>query len=104
MAPILFRGPVQDLVFNMLDFITNPWDPQRISAVILFPNEYGCVIVRGPSTQGGMDGLYELAVIRRSTGEILSDDDVIGFLDESTVTLYMRQVYHLPPLSDAPLP
>ena len=62
----------------------------------IFPNGYGASVVRGVTTYGGMNGLYELAVIEyEDNGEIhiIYDtpitDDVLGYLtwDEVEDTL-----------------
>jgi hypothetical protein len=72
-------------------------------ACLMFPNEYGISVVRGPSTYGGKKGLYEAAVIIFPKGADESEicwnspiGDVHGYLHPYQVTLLMKQIQKLP--------
>ena len=39
-------------------------DEEKMQLVYRFPNGYGASVVQGPTTDGGLEGLWELAVIR----------------------------------------
>lgn len=75
-----------------------------VQARYWFANGYGISVIRGPSSYGGSQGLYELAVIERARcGDgwtICYDtpitDDVLGWLTPEMVTEYGRLVEALP--------
>ena len=68
-------------------------------ARILFDNGYGASIIRTPTSYGGRDGLYEIAVLFEN--KIVYDtpltDDVLGFLTEDEVSHYLQEISKLTP-------
>jgi hypothetical protein len=86
--------------FYDLKFESNDGDE---IAYELFPNHYGISVVRGPYSEGGRMGLYEIAVIKMTPdmerSEICYDtpvtNDVIGHLKPEYVTEYMIQIQKL---------
>ena len=86
--------------FSDLKFESNDGDE---IAYELFPNHYGISVVRGPYSEGGRMGLYEIAVIKMTPdmkrSEICYDTpvtkDVIGHLKPEYVTEYMIQIQKL---------
>jgi hypothetical protein len=70
-------------------------------AKVFFPNGYGVSIVQGTNTYGGEKGLYEIAVLQgnpESNGLCYTTpitNDVIGWLTESDVENYIKQVSEL---------
>ena len=71
-----------------------------------FENGYGASIVQHMHSYGGENGLWELAVIQWDRGEKHWDfvydtpvtDDVIGYLQWSTVTEILQDIKDLPPI------
>lgn len=67
-------------------------------AMLTFDNGYGVSVVRGQYTYGGVEGLYEVAVLD-NTGNLTYDtpitDDVLGYLTEEDVTKIMVKVQEL---------
>ena len=65
---------------------------------IIFDNGYGATVVQGPHSYGGIDGLYELAVIGKDD-EICYDTpvtgDVEGYLSETQVTDLLIKIQQL---------
>ena len=86
--------------FNDLQFKEHPRGAVYggIISRIIFDNEYGVSIVRGPYSYGGADGLYELAVIGKD-GQVTYDtpitEDTIGYLTQEDVTKLMEQIQKL---------
>ena len=83
--------------FNDLEF---KYDKQRdlSAARVIFDNGYGASVVKGEHTYGGREGLYELAVLGKDgklTYETPITDDVEGYLDETDVTILMKQIQNL---------
>ena len=66
---------------------------------MMFENGYGVSVVQTPTTYGGADGLYELAVIGKD-GQVTYDTpitgDTIGYLTQEDVTKLMEQIQSLP--------
>ena len=66
---------------------------------MIFENGYGVSVVQTPTTYGGADGLYELAVIGKD-GQVTYDTpitgDTIGYLTQEDVTKLMEQIQSLP--------
>ena len=87
--------------FNDLQFKEHPRGAVYggIISRIIFDNEYGASIVQGPYSYGGVDGLYELAVIGKD-GQVTYDTpitgDTIGYLTQEDVTKLMEQIQSLP--------
>ena len=84
-------------MFNDLEF---KYDKQRdlSAARVIFDNGYGASVVKGEHTYGGREGLYELAVLGKDgklTYETPITDDVEGYLDETDVTILMKQIQNL---------
>lgn len=81
--------------FHQLQFRTR-YDG-GITATFRFPNGYGCSVIRGPSTYGNADGLYEMAVLDKNgicyTSGIT--EDVLGYLTINNVSFYMNQISQL---------
>ena len=81
--------------FNDLEFNTHPGG-FGVYARVFFPNGYGASIVKSEYSYGGKDGLYELAVIEETTGEITYDtpitDDVVGYLTEDNITKLLAEI------------
>ena len=63
--------------------------------VIAFPNRFKASAISGPYTNGGKDGLWEIAVLD-SSGDITYDTpvtgDVLGFLSMSEVDGILSQI------------
>lgn len=63
-----------------------------------FPNGYGASVISHKYSYGGSDGLWEIAVLRDD--EITYDtpltSDVLGYLTESDVLLYLDEIKGLP--------
>jgi len=88
--------------FHHLDFSS------RIGGVyarFIFPNGYGCSVIRGQYTYGGAQGLYEMAVLGQD-GKITYDtdltEDVLGYLTEEDVADYMNKISRLGSTSSTP--
>lgn len=66
--------------------------------IFKFSNGFGASVICGPSTYGGAEGLYEIAVLD-ATGEISYltgiTDDVIGWLTSSDVKDVLESVQAL---------
>lgn len=73
-----------------------------VRAVVYFANGYGASVVRGPLTYGGLEGLYELAVITREDESLVYTtpitDDVLGRLSPEDVTRTLGEISALPKL------
>lgn len=66
-----------------------------------FPNGYGCSVIRGSTTYGGKDGLYEMAVLDPNgdlTYKTEITDDVLGYLESDDVTEVMNRISRLRPV------
>ena len=65
---------------------------------MIFENGYGVSVVQTPTTYGGADGLYELAVVGKD-GQVTYDTpitgDTIGYLTQEDVTKLMEQIQKL---------
>jgi hypothetical protein len=76
-----------------------------------FQNGYGASAVRSMFSYGGLDGKWELAVVRFE-GEGLArfhivydtpvTDDVLGYLSEAEVDEALKQIEMLPPITCLP--
>jgi hypothetical protein len=96
-----------DLVFQKDDEEQEvlQWMDPAEHAHHIFDNHYGISVIRGPYTQGGKEGLYELAVLYMAPGNEYSElvydtpvtNDVVGYLTPDDVTRLMAQVEALPP-------
>ena len=71
-------------------------------AVFKFPNGYGASLIQGPSSYGGEDGLFEIAVLEFNTGNgwelcyhTSVADDVLGHLTENEVMEILNKIYKL---------
>jgi hypothetical protein len=70
-------------------------------ARLFFPNGFGVSVVTGPSAYSSGTAKYELAVLDGTeedgylTYTTPITDDVLGYLTEEDVTIYMRQVQEL---------
>ena len=65
---------------------------------MMFENGYGVSVVQTPTTYGGADGFYELAVIGKDgqiTYESPITSDVEGYLNEDDVTKLLEQIQKL---------
>ena len=86
--------------FNDLQFKEHPKGAVygRIISRIIFDNGYGATVVQGPHSYGGIDGLYELAVLGKNN-EISYDTpitgDVEGYLSEVQVTDLLIKIQQL---------
>ena len=90
--------------FKDLKFFFEDEDSDDIYAYEFFPNNYGVSVIRNRYSQGGEQGLYEVAVIYMAPGDIMSrihyanpvaNGDVIGHLTEDEVTDIMKRVSEL---------
>lgn len=87
--------------FSDLQFYAQTKGPYGYQALAFFPNGYGVSVVRSPMSYGGPEGLYELAVLKGDkdawilTYETEVTDDVLGYLTESDVEMYMNAVKSL---------
>lgn len=83
--------------FKDLEFKTHPMGNGIISR-IFFDNGYGASVVKTPTTYGGDNGLYELAVLG-TDGQITYTtpitNDVIGYLRPEDVTDVMEKIQQL---------
>jgi len=86
--------------FNDLQFKEHPRGAVYggIISRIIFDNGYGATVVQGPHSYGGIDGLYELAVIGKDD-EICYDtpitNDVLGYLSDKDVTEVLIKIQQL---------
>jgi hypothetical protein len=65
---------------------------------MMFKNGYGVSVVQTPTTYGGADGFYELAVIGKDgqiTYESPITSDVEGYLTPEDVTKLLEQIQSL---------
>ena len=72
---------------------------QGHQARVSFPNGYRASVIRGRLSYGGLQGLYELAVLD-DTGVCYSTpitDDVCGYLTPDEVTDLLQRIEALPP-------
>lgn len=76
------------------------WDYER--AHIDFSNGFGVSVIRGMYSYGGLQGLWEVAVIKNGCIDYDTPvaDDVIGWCTEEDVTRIMKQVQELSPQED----
>jgi len=84
--------------FSHLQF--SPRFGDGIQARFTFPNGFACSVVRGFTTYGGRDGLYELAVLDPDgcvTYDTEITDDVLGYLTQDDVTDVMNRISQLEP-------
>jgi hypothetical protein len=69
-----------------------------VQSIMMFDNGYGVSVIKTPHSYGGKSGLYELAVLD-SNEEITYNtpvtSDVLGYLSEEEVTIYMIDVQKL---------
>lgn len=80
------------------------FEPKRsgVRARAFFPNGYGASVVQSPTSYGGDEGLYELAVLfgDESVSDITYDtpitDDVCGWLSETAVSHLLARIEALP--------
>ena len=84
------------MTFEDLEFKELPHS-RGIQARVEFENGYGASVIKGPSSYGGTNGLYELAVLKNEqicyNTEITND--VVGFLTEAEVTTYLMSIEQL---------
>ncbi len=89
--------------FEDLEFEVD--DMNGLCAFMLFDNNYGVSVVKGPYSYGGRDGLYELAVIHMSPdmseseldyNNPVANGDVRGYLTSEDVTQLMKEVILFP--------
>jgi hypothetical protein len=81
--------------FKDLQFKELP-DGSGIYSRTMFENGYGASVIRHKYSYGGVDGLYELAVLD-SEGEIhydnpVAEGDVHGYLTEDDVTELLKRI------------
>jgi len=86
-----------DLVFNKHPLYENENIGVAHQARLDFPNNYGVSVVKSPSSYGGKDNLWELAVLYcdEITYNTSITDDVIGWLTNEKVTEIMQKVQEL---------
>ena len=79
------------------DLVFNPTWIGGIQAIASFDNGYGASVVKSPTSYGGAEGLYEIAVLK--DGKIVYDtsitDDVLGYLSEKDVTKVLNDIASL---------
>lgn len=67
-------------------------------AILQFDNGYGASVIIGPTTYGGMEGFYGMAILD-SNGKITYQtsitDDVIGYLTPIAITEYLKKIQDL---------
>lgn len=75
-------------------------------AIYRFPNGYGASIIRHRASNGNSEGLWELAVLRITEGDMWQwpieystpiTDDVIGWLSPPEVDEILEKIAALPP-------
>lgn len=77
-----------------------------IRATMYFINGYGASVIKTSFSYGGLEGLYELAVMKgdehasRITYETYITDDVIGDLTESQVSELLDRISKLTPTGE----
>jgi hypothetical protein len=85
--------------FKDLEFHEDDMD--GVAAWLLFDNHFGVSVIKGPYSQGGDKGLYELAVIYMSPDmkeskihydNEVAQGDVCGYLTEDEVSELIEQV------------
>jgi hypothetical protein len=89
--------------FEDLEFEVD--DMNGLHAFMLFDNNYGVSVVKGPYSYGGRDGLYELAVVHMSPNmseseldydNPVANGDVRGYLTPEDVTQLMEEIILFP--------
>lgn len=91
-------------LFNNPTTIRDMSDRHGTQRLYYFDNGYGASVIRHDYSYGGPEGLWELAVIEKSTGEkgfrLTYDtpvtDDVEGQLTEEEVEALLKQIKELP--------
>jgi hypothetical protein len=81
--------------FAELVFEAHPGWVGGVQARVAFPNGYEVSVIQGPSSYGGPEGLYELAVLKE--GHLHYDNsvakgDVRGYLSEDEVEKLIAEV------------
>lgn len=90
------------VIFGHLKFTPHPILRDGVQATMFFPNGYGASVVKTPISQGGKNGLYELAVLRGTEAEwdlcysTPITDAVLGHLTPGDVTAYLNDIMALP--------
>jgi len=86
-------------------------DSNGIHKIYRFENNYGASVVQFSHSDGGDQGLWELAVIKFESADNGSwsvdyetpvTGDVIGYLNEDEVELYLEQIELLPEIKSSP--
>lgn len=74
-----------------------------IQALVFFENGYGASIVQFEHSYGGLEGLYELAVLEGNKNEwnicysTRITDDVLGYMAEADVINILNEIVSLKP-------
>jgi hypothetical protein len=86
--------------FTDLDFQPHPnWD--GVQAKHFFDNGYGVSVIKSSHSYGGSEGLYELAVLKRTEDDwkvcydTVITDDVLGYQSEEEIEVLLYEVEHL---------
>jgi hypothetical protein len=88
--------------FKDLEFAKT--DMGNVVAGLMFENNYGISVVMGPYTKGGLEGKFEIAVLKMPPGKEFSvitydtpiADDVVGHLTQEQVSEYIAKIEQLP--------
>ena len=82
------------MTFEDLEFKPMTNHDNGIHVRVEFPNGYGASVIQSPSSYGGSNGLYELAVLYG--GHICYDteitNDVLGYLNQADVTELLQRI------------
>lgn len=88
-----------------MEFIDSKFKPVKIfehmggiAKKYKFPNGFGASVIKTPSSYGGNEGLWELAVLDkdgRLTYETHITSDVLGHLSEEELEYYLNEISKL---------
>lgn len=91
------------MTFEDLKFEQHKNWPDGVQAKVFFPNGYGSSVIKSQFSYGGLEGKYELAVLKGANGsdfDLCYDteitDDVIGGLEPNEVTTLLARIEALP--------
>ena len=88
--------------FKDLEFTKT--DMGNVQASLMVENNYGISVIMGPYTKGGLEGKFEIAILKMPPGKDFSviaydtplADDVIGYLTKEQVSEYIAKIEELP--------
>jgi hypothetical protein len=83
--------------FDDIEFKPHPMG-NGIQGVITFDNGYGASVVKTDTSYGGLEGLYELAILDKDGHLIYTtqiSDDVMGYLEPERITEKLIEIQDL---------